>query len=96
VEIVRVVPENTAVRSAPRPCDWFLRRDLEAIQTVRVRRDGVRIHVSVRLSPIIDPEGGIIGVSNIARDFTEQKRMEDQLFVEEDRAQVMLHSIGMR
>jgi diguanylate cyclase (GGDEF)-like protein/PAS domain S-box-containing protein len=63
-------------------------------ETVRVRRDGVSIDVSVRLSPIIDPEGRIVGASNIARDITEQKRMEDQLFVEKDRAQVTLHSIG--
>jgi diguanylate cyclase (GGDEF)-like protein/PAS domain S-box-containing protein len=63
-------------------------------ETVRVRRDGVRIDVSVRLSPIIDAQGRIVGVSNIARDITEQKRLEDQLFVEKDRAQVTLHSIG--
>jgi diguanylate cyclase (GGDEF)-like protein/PAS domain S-box-containing protein len=62
--------------------------------TVRVRRDGVCIDVSVRLSPIIDPQGRIVGASNIARDITEQKRTEDQAFVEKERSQVTLHSIG--
>jgi PAS domain S-box-containing protein len=43
-------------------------------ETERVRRDGVRIDVSLTISPIDDPEEGIIGASIIARDITAEKR----------------------
>jgi PAS domain S-box-containing protein len=47
--------------------------------TVRVRKDGKHINVSVTISPIADGEGRIIGASKIARDITEQKRAEEAL-----------------
>jgi len=43
-----------------------------AFDTVRLRKDGGRVHVSVALSPIRDAAGRIIGVSKIARDITER------------------------
>ncbi|MEO8505031.1 MAG: PAS domain S-box protein [Acidobacteriota bacterium] len=45
-------------------------------ETERVRKDGGRIDVSVTASPIRDDEGRIIGVSKIARDITQAKRIE--------------------
>jgi PAS domain S-box-containing protein len=48
-------------------------------ETVRVRKDGRRIDVSVTLSPIADARGKIIGASKIARDITERKRAEEAL-----------------
>jgi PAS domain S-box-containing protein len=48
-------------------------------ETVRVRKDGERIEVSVTLSPLIDHDGHIVGASKIARDITERKRAEEEL-----------------
>ena len=45
-------------------------------QTTRLRKDGRRIEVSVTVSPIVGPSGEIVGASKIARDITEQKRIE--------------------
>jgi two-component system CheB/CheR fusion protein len=45
---------------------------VRAFDTVRVHKDGHRVHVSVALSPIRDGGGRIIGVSKIARDITER------------------------
>lgn len=42
--------------------------------TVRLRKDGSPIHVSVTISPILDSRGRVIGASKIARDITEQMR----------------------
>lgn len=42
-------------------------------ETVRVCKDGRRIHVSVTISPIRDGSGRIIGASKIARDITDRK-----------------------
>jgi PAS domain S-box-containing protein len=45
---------------------------IELHETVRMRKDGARIAVSVSISPIKDGEGRIIGASSIARDITER------------------------
>lgn len=44
--------------------------------TVRVRKDGTLIDISLSISPIKDEQGRIIGASKIARDVTERKRQE--------------------
>jgi PAS domain S-box-containing protein len=48
-------------------------------ETVRVRKDGTSVDVSVTLSPLKDSEGNIIGASKIARDITERKRAAAKL-----------------
>lgn len=50
-----------------------------SFETVRVRKDGKRIHVSLSLSPIKEPGGAIVGVSAIARDITRQKEEQEAL-----------------
>ena len=47
--------------------------------TVRVRKDGSRLEVSVSVAPIKDVSGRIVGASTIARDITERKRLEAQI-----------------
>jgi len=48
-------------------------------ETVRVRKDGQRIDVSVTISPIRDSHGAIVGASKIARGITERKQAEEAL-----------------
>jgi PAS domain S-box-containing protein len=45
-------------------------------ETVRIRKDGRRIDVSVTISPMRDTQGKIVGASKIARDITERKAAE--------------------
>ena len=52
---------------------------IEHYETVRRRKDGAFIDVSLTVSPIKDAQGQIIGVSKIARDITERKRVEAAL-----------------
>lgn len=52
---------------------------LDHYETVRVRKDGTRIDVSVTISPIRDENGAIVGASTIARDVTERKGAERKL-----------------
>jgi PAS domain S-box-containing protein len=47
--------------------------------TVRRRKDGVRIHVSMVASPVRTAAGVLIGVSKVARDITAQKQLEAKL-----------------
>ncbi|HLY74727.1 MAG TPA: PAS domain S-box protein, partial [Planctomycetota bacterium] len=46
--------------------------------TVRRRKDGSLIDVSLTISPIKDEAGRIVGVSKIARDITERNRAEEK------------------
>jgi PAS domain S-box-containing protein len=52
---------------------------LEHYETVRVRKDGKQINVSLTISPIEDSAGNIIGASAIARDITDLKLTAEEL-----------------
>jgi PAS domain S-box-containing protein len=52
---------------------------LDHYETVRLRKDGRRINVSVTVSPILDVRGNVIGASHVARDVTEKVRYEEAL-----------------
>ena len=62
---------------------------IEHYETVRVRKDGSLIDISLTVSPIRGPDGTVIGASKIARDITEKKRAEaerERLLESEQRA----------
>ncbi len=52
---------------------------VEPFETVRRRKDGRDIDVSVTISPIRDSRGNMIGASKVARDISERKRAEEAL-----------------
>jgi PAS domain S-box-containing protein len=57
---------------------------IEHYETVRRRKDGVLIDVSLTISPIKDLSGKVIGASKIARDIGKQKKAE-RLLTEQTR-----------
>ena len=52
---------------------------VDHFETVRRRKDGVLLDISLTISPIKDSNGSIIGASKIARDITEQKRIHAEM-----------------
>jgi len=52
--------------------------NIEHYDTVRARKDGSRVDVSMRISPMKDTDGQIIGASAIARDIAERKQAEEE------------------
>jgi len=48
-------------------------------ETVCQRKDGTGVDISLRISPIVDAEGRIVGTSGIARDITERKTTEHRM-----------------
>jgi PAS domain S-box-containing protein len=52
---------------------------IEQLDTVRRRKDGSLIDVSLQSAPLYNREGEIIGASTVARDITERKRSEQSL-----------------
>ena len=51
---------------------------IEHYETVRMRKDGQLVDISLTVSPIKGPDGIIVGASKIARDITEQRNMRAQ------------------
>ncbi len=58
---------------------------VQNLETVHVRKDGMRIYVALTVSPVQDREGRIVGTSTIARDITGRKRADDALRESEQR-----------
>jgi PAS domain S-box-containing protein len=54
-------------------------------ETIRCRKDGRCLAISLTVSPIRNATGVVIGASKIARDITEQKRAEEEIAREHDR-----------
>ena len=52
---------------------------IEHYETVRRRKHGSLIAVSLTVSPVRDAEDKIVGASKIARDITEQRRSQEQI-----------------
>jgi PAS domain S-box-containing protein len=52
---------------------------IDHFETVRQRKHGSLIVVSLTVSPVKNAEGKIVGASKIARDITEQKRAQEQI-----------------
>ena len=51
---------------------------VDHFETIRKRKDGSLVNVSLSISPIADESGKIVGASKIARDITDQKRTEER------------------
>jgi PAS domain S-box-containing protein len=51
---------------------------VDDFETVRLRKDGMPVEVSVTISPIRDGTGQVIGASAVARDITRRKEEENE------------------
>ena len=77
--IMIVIPEDR--QNEEREILTRIRRGerIDHFETVRQRRHGSLITVSLTVSPVKNAEGKIIGASKIARDITEQKRSQERI-----------------
>ncbi len=63
-----------------------------SFETVRVRKDGCRVEVSVSIAPIRDATGRIIAAAEIDRDITERKQTEQKLRQSEERYRLIVET----
>jgi two-component system, chemotaxis family, CheB/CheR fusion protein len=67
-------------------------RPVERMETARVRKDGERIDVSVKFSPIMDSSNAIAGVSAISRDISPLIRAREEVAEREEQIRLLLDS----
>jgi PAS domain S-box-containing protein len=61
---------------------WRLLRageNIRQFETLRLRKDGSLIDISLSASPVHDPDGRFAGISMVARDISRHKRMQERL-----------------
>ncbi len=54
---------------------------IDHYETIRLRKDGTRIHVSLTVSPVKNSTGRVIGASKIARDISDKKETEERILM---------------
>lgn len=69
-------------------------RRMPVFETIRVRKDGSEVHVSVTVSPVLDDNGNVVAASKIARDITAKRETLDRLAQSELRFRLMADNIS--
>jgi PAS domain S-box-containing protein len=68
---------------------------VEHFDTVRLRKRGEPLHVSLTISPIKDESGRIVGASKIVRDISDRVRSETELRSRNERARLLSEAAGI-
>jgi PAS domain S-box-containing protein len=66
---------------------------IERYETIRMRKDGKKIQVSLSLSPVKDPSGRVVGASTIAYDISERVRLQKEHEEERRFLQLLMDTI---
>ncbi|HEX3377875.1 MAG TPA: PAS domain S-box protein, partial [Candidatus Acidoferrales bacterium] len=66
---------------------------IDHFETVRLRKDGTKLDISLTISPVKDRSGRIIGASKVARDISEKKHYERVLRDNEEGLRLLASSL---
>ncbi len=66
---------------------------IDHFDTIRLRKDGTTLEISLSISPVRDAAGNIIGASKIARDISGRKRVERELHESEQRFRALADAL---
>jgi PAS domain S-box-containing protein len=76
--ITRIIPQNRLSEEMEILGRIRAGERIEHYDTIRRRKDGSLVDVSLTVSPVIDKRGNIVGASKIARDVSERRRVQEQ------------------
>jgi PAS domain S-box-containing protein len=88
----RLIPSERAAEEGQILAKIRNGENVEHFETLRKRKNGAIIPVSVTISPIRESDGVIIGASKIARDITDQKAAEAELLQHRDHLEGLVFS----
>jgi PAS domain S-box-containing protein len=77
--IMRLLPPGHEYEEEHILASILLGQTVKHSESIRLRKDGQAIHVSLTISPILDARNKVVGVSKIASDITGKKMLERQL-----------------
>lgn len=75
--IIRIIPPELQQEETEILAKLRRGERIDHFDTVRVAKDGRRIHISLTVSPLRSKAGLIVGASKVARDVTERKQSEE-------------------
>jgi len=88
-----IVPKDRQDEEAAMFERLFRGRAVKLVETVRLRKDGQQVDVSLSVSPIKDASARVIGASAIARDISPHKRMTQALRTSEEKFHQMAETV---
>jgi PAS domain S-box-containing protein len=74
-----LIPEAQPGQESPLPANLDAQRPSKPLETVRQRKDGSQVSVSLMVSPVKDELGNVIGFTQIARDVTDRNLDREKL-----------------
>lgn len=74
--ILRLIPPHLQFEEDAILAKLRAGEQLTHYETVRVRKDGGEVIVSLTISPVRNSQGKVVGISKIARDITDQKALD--------------------
>lgn len=77
--VLMLIPSNLASEEEDIIARLRAGERVESYDTIRLRKDGTSISVSLTISPIKDSEGTIVGASKIARDISAAREAEQRI-----------------
>ena len=66
---------------------------IEHYETIRRRKNGQLIHMSLAVSPIQDPDGRVVAASTIGRDISDRKMAEEAIRESEERFRMVFENV---
>jgi PAS domain S-box-containing protein len=75
--ITLIVPDNLLAEEAAILERLWRGERVEHFETVRLRKDGTTVDVSLTISPLKDVAGRVVGASSVARDITQHKQAKE-------------------
>jgi PAS domain S-box-containing protein len=86
--ILRIIPPELYPEEERILAEISSGRRIERYETLRVRKDGTRVHISLTVSPILDSTGKVVGAAKIAHDITKLRALlaDRELLLESERS----------
>jgi PAS domain S-box-containing protein len=77
--ITRIIPDNLRYEEVEILAKLRRGERIERYETVRVRKDGELVEISLTISPVRDSAGRIVGAAKVAHDISARRRAERKL-----------------